>query len=216
VKNTRYWATLVAALLAVPLAPSFALAQQPQQPTQQVSFGPVAIIDMSYIFKNHARFKAASDRMRQEVLAAEEQLKARRTEIENLVKQLETFKKDSPDYKQLDTDITKKKIDLNAAVAMQKKEFVEREAKLYYNVYQEVLDATQLFAERYRIALVLRFNGDAAEPGSDPQDILKQLNKQVVYYHKSIDITPYILQDLNRTNVGQRPTGVPLPAGRRN
>ena len=205
-KKFCFWATLVAVLMASSMTASQALAQQPQA----AAIGPVAIIDMSYIFKNHARFKAMSDRMRQEVLAAEEKLKQRRTEIEALMKQTEGFKRDSPDYKQLDTEITRKKIDLNAEVAMQKKDFVEREAKMYFNVYQEVLDAVTYFSEQNRISLVLRFNGDPTEVG-DPQDILKQLNKSVVYYHKSIDITPYILRDLNRGGAGTGPHGPPVP-----
>jgi outer membrane protein len=214
-------ATAVATLVAIAAVGSTASAQQ-------VPAGSVAIIDLSYIFKNHARFKAMTEDMRASVTAAEEELKRRKAEIDALSKRLQElgndFRKDSPEYKQLDADITKKKIDLNAAIALQKKDFLEKEAKIYYSVYTEISDEVQYFADRNRISLVLRFNGDPASD-SDPQEILKQLNKSVVYYNKSIDITPMVLDSINARNGGGRPAqggpvgaqqprpgvGVPLP-----
>jgi outer membrane protein len=203
---------LAAAMLAITLVPGVAQAQQQ-------AIGGVAIIDLSYIFKNHNRFKAMTEGMRAEVLRAEDALKARRTEIESLSKRLNDLgnelRKDSPEYKQLDADLTRKKIDLSTQVSQQKKEFLEKEAKIYYSVYQEVLDEVQYFSERNRISLVLRFNGDPVSDG-DPQEILKQLNKQVVYYNKGIDITPMILDSLNTQRGPQNgaaggPVGVPIP-----
>ena len=189
---------LAVATLAISLAPGLALAQQQ-------AIGNIAIIDLSYIFKNHNRFKAMTEAMRNGVLRAEENLKGQRTQIESLTKRLNDLgnelRKDSPEYKQLDADLTRKKIDLTTQVSQQKKDFLEKEAKIYYGVYQEVLDEVQYFCERNRISLVLRFNGDPVSDG-DPQEILKQLNKQIVYNSKNIDITPHILRTLNERNPG--------------
>lgn len=212
---------LAVATLAISLAPGLALAQQQ-------AIGNIAIIDLSYIFKNHNRFKAMTEAMRNDVLRAEENLKGQRTQIESLTKRLNDLgnelRKDSPEYKQLDADLTRKKIDLTTQVSQQKKEFLEKEAKIYYSVYQEVLDEVQYFCERNRISLVLRFNGDPVSDG-DPQEILKQLNKQIVYSNKNIDITPIILNSLNHraegagnvpTTGGQPPRtgqGPPIPRG---
>lgn len=202
-KKTCFWAILAAAILSSLAGTSLAQGQ-PQ------FNGGVAIIDLSYIFKNHENFKAMTEGMRNDVLKAEEVLKARRTEIETLSKRLtdlgNELRKDSPEYKQLDADLTRKKIDLSTQVSQQKKEFLEKEAKIYFQVYQEVIDEVKFFAERQRISLVLRFNGDPATDG-DPQEILKQLNKSVVYYNNSIDITPMILDSLNRRRQGGTPGG---------
>ncbi len=127
-------------------------------------------------------------------------LKARRTEIETLTKRLtdlgNELRKDSPEYKQLDADLTRKKIDLSTQVSQQKKEFLEKEAKIYYNVYQEVLDEVQYFSERNRISLVLRFNGDPVTD-SDPQEILKQLNKRWSTTTRASTSRRMILDSLN-------------------
>jgi outer membrane protein len=207
VKKTCFWAVLAAAVLVTSSGDSLAQGQP--------NFaGGVAIIDLSYIFKNHDRFKAMTEGMRNDVLRAEEALKARRTEIETLTKRLNDLgnelRKDSPEYKQLDADLTRKKIDLSTQVSQQKKEFLEKEAKIYFSVYQEVLDEVQYFSERNRISLVMRFNGDPVTD-SDPQEILKQLNKSVVYYNKGIDITPMILDSLNRRGAGAAPQGQGVP-----
>jgi outer membrane protein len=208
VKKTSFWAVLAAAILATTTGNLLAQGQQ--------NFaGGVAIIDLSYIFKNHARFKAMTEGMRAEVLRAEDALKASRTEIETLTKRLNDLgnelRKDSPEYKQLDADLTRKKIDLSTQVSQQKKEFLEKEAKIYFSVYQEVIDEVKYFSERNRISLVMRFNGDPVTD-SDPQEILKQLNKSVVYYNAGIDITPMILDSLNRRGAGAG-GGVGVPPG---
>jgi outer membrane protein len=204
VKRTCIRPVLAAAFLAIALGAPLAQAQQ------QFA-GGVAIIDLSYIFKNHERFKAMTEAMRADVLHAEEVLKRSRTDIEALTKRLtdlgNELRKDSPEYKQLDADLTRKKIDLSTQVSQQKKEFLEKEAKIYYNVYSEVIDEVKFFAERNRISIVLRFNGDPITD-SDPQEILKQLNKQVVYYNQAVDITPHILKAIN-DRTARAPGSVP-------
>src|SRR5690606_33915384 len=60
VKKTSFWAVVMTAMLA--MGPGNAFAQAPQQ-----FVGGVAIIDLSYIFKNHERFKAMNENMRNEV-----------------------------------------------------------------------------------------------------------------------------------------------------
>ena len=60
-----------------------------------------AVIDVGYIFKNHTRFKSMMDKMRDEVMAAENGLKAERDRINGLVEQLKGFNPGTPEYKKL-------------------------------------------------------------------------------------------------------------------
>ena len=57
-----------------------------------------AVIDVGYIFKNHTRFKSMMDKMRDEVMAAENGLKAERDRINGLVEQLKGFNPGTPEY----------------------------------------------------------------------------------------------------------------------
>jgi hypothetical protein len=68
-------------------------------------------------------------------------------------------------------------------------------------------------ATKNGIVLVLRFNGDPVD-GNNRDEILRGINKAIVYNDPRMDITPYVLQDLNRSAApGTGPIGVRPPAG---
>jgi Skp family chaperone for outer membrane proteins len=170
----------------------------------------VAVVDVAYIFKKHARFLQQMDMMKQKVETAEKELQRDQEDLKRMSEQLKTFAPGSPDYKKLEADMLKKQGDLNLNVSLQKKDFMEQEGKIYFNVSREIDDAVKQLATKNNIVLVLRFNGDPVDP-VDRNDILRGINKPIVYYDPRMDITPYVLQDLNRSatpgtgNVGVRP-----------
>ncbi len=180
----------------------------------------VAIIDMGYIFENHVRFKALKEDLDRDHEAAEVEYKDRYKSITKLKQQLPDLKRGSQDYKTLEEDVAKQEADFRLAVALQKKDFLEREARIHYSVYQEIADHVKDYCEQSGILLVLRFNGEPVDANS-PEDIQRGINNFVVYKHGAIDITPVILESVNQSapnprgnersgQVGNRPrTGVP-------
>jgi len=215
VKHPFALATVVAVCTFLNVGTPAAKAQQP--PAARPS---VAIIDLTYIFENHQRFGAMKEDMKRDVKAAEETLKNRSKEVQGLGERLRTFQKGSRDYKELEEELASRSADLSVQAKLQQKQFLEREAKMYYNVYREIIDAVHYYAQRNNIQIVLRFNGAPVDT-NDPQEVLKELNKAIVWHTPTVDITPYILAQLNRTpqrqpKVGRRPNaqGVPRPAPR--
>jgi hypothetical protein len=92
-----------------------------------------------------------------------------------------------------------------------RKDFLEREAKVYYQTYLEVVDAVNTYAKRQNIGLVLRFNGEPVDPNRR-EDVLREINKPVVVQDQ-VDITPDVLMLLNRDQQAARPAqqGSQLP-----
>ena len=163
------------------------------------SAGPanaVAVIDVGYIFKNHARFKAAMDKMKDEVMAAENGLKSERDRINGLMEQIKGFNVGTPEYKKLEAEIAKAQGDFNVNAQLQKKDFMDREAKVYLQVYTEIEKAVEQFAREHRIAVVHRFDGEPVD-NSDRNQILRGITKPIVYLEPGIDITPDVLKMLN-------------------
>jgi len=196
---------LAASLVIGAVAKAQVPAVAPVQP--QPSAGPathVAVIDVGYIFKNHVRFKAAMDRMKDEVMAAENGLKAERDRINGLMEQIKGFNVGTPEYKKLEADIAKAQGDFNVNAQLQKKDFMDREAKVYLQVYTEVEKAVEQFAREHRIAIVHRFDGEPLDT-SDRNQILRGITKPIVYLESGIDITPDILKLLNATPVAAGP-----------
>ncbi len=171
-----------------------------QAPAAQAhSAGPataVAVIDVGYVFKNHARFKAAMDKMKDEVMAAENGLKSERDRINGLMEQIKGFNVGTPEYKKLEAEIAKAQGDFNVNAQLQKKDFMDREAKVYLQVYTEIEKAVEQFAREHRIAVVHRFDGEPVD-NSDRSQILRGITKPIVYLEPGIDITPDIIKMLN-------------------
>jgi len=214
----RQLATFVcAAIVALAQVPARAQAPvaipqgQPQAARPTTPASHVAVIDVGYIFKNHARFKGAMDKMKDEVMAAENSLKSERDRINGLMEQLKGFNVGTPEYKKLEAEIAKAQGDFNVTAQLQKKDFMDREAKVYLQVYTDIERAVAQFAREHGIAVVLRFDGDPVD-GADRNQILRGITKPIVYYEAGNDITPDILRMLNGAAVADqtgRPGAVP-------
>jgi Skp family chaperone for outer membrane proteins len=178
---------------------------------QQAPAGPathVAVVDIGLIFKQHERFKTAMDKMRDEVMQAENGLKAERDRINGLVEQLKGFNVGSPEFKKLEAEVAKAQGDFNVTAQLQKKDFMDREAQVYLQVYKEIESAVEQFAKQHRIAAVFRFDGEPTDE-SNRENILRGITKPIVYYDTGIDITNDILKMLNGANVASRPAAQP-------
>ena len=170
----------------------------------------VAVIDVGYIFKNHARFKQAMDKMKDEVLQAENALKAERDRINGLMEQLKGFNVGTAEYKKLEAEVAKAQGDFSVNAQLQKKDFMDREAKVYLQVYNEIERAVSQFARDNGIAVVHRFDGDPVD-ATDRNRILGSITKSIVYYDPQIDVTPDVLRMLNGAAVAGAPAAQPKP-----
>ncbi len=192
---------IAAVLLQSLVSASLAVAQAPQHST-------MAVIDLKQVFEGHTRFKSMRDQLMRDVEGAENTVKARQEELRGMVERLKEFRPGSPDFKQLEADVANRQADLKVDISIQKKDFMEREAKIHYHVYQEVLQEIEHFATQRGLTLVMRVNSEEIKD-ENPQQILQELNKPVVYYNKAIDITYPILTTLNQRAGGRAPGAAP-------
>jgi Skp family chaperone for outer membrane proteins len=213
VKKTHLFAAGAAGLLSLMfLVPVFS--QNPARPTA----GPrLALLDVSHIFKNHLRFKAYMDEMKADVERAEAQVKQQDEAIQKMVENLQGYKVGSQDYKALEEEIANRRAKLAIAVQMQRKDFLQREARIYHNVYREIEQELNAFCQSNAIAMVLRFNGEPVDVDK-PDSVMVWINRPVVWYNQGLDITQYILDALNRrnpppagSNIGRPPAGPNVP-----
>ena len=198
----------VVALSAVFAAgPAFA---QSQASSNAKKYG-VAVIDINYIFKNHQKFRDSMDAMKGNFQAVDTELKAQQQKMIAAQEQQQQFKPGTPDFKRLDEQVVKMKAGLQVEVTQKRKALVEQEAKIYFDTYIEVGKAIEYYAQRQGIGLVLRFNGDDADP-LNRESILRSINK-AVHFQNQIDITPDVLALLNRD--GAKQATRPAPPARR-
>jgi Skp family chaperone for outer membrane proteins len=211
VKTSIVKATATACGLAVCLAASFCFAQgaAPRRP----SGTNVAVIDVAQVFENHTRFKKRMEDIKSDIEKFEATVRQEQKRLTTLRDELQTLKPGTDRFKQIEKQLADATADVQVTMQLKRKEFLEEEAKVYYNAYQEVLAAVAQFAERNGIGLVLRFNGTEMDP-TKRESVLQGVNRAVVF-QRNLNITDYIIEALN---VGVAPrvgTAPQIPSPRR-
>ncbi len=199
-----------AAMATVLLAGALFVSATParaQAPAQSRPVGGIALLDVNDVFKDHPRFKAAMNDLEMKVKMAEQEVKQEKETIKGLGERLKDFHSGSPDYKQIEEELATRQSKLSVTVGLHRKEFLQQEAKIYHTIYQEIEQEVQYVAASNGIAVVLRYSGAPVDP-EKPDDILRDINKSVVWYQPGLDITPIIKQRLAARGGTQ-----PSPAG---
>jgi len=194
--RTLLLSTLVSVAVASVATPVYSQPSAGASPSANATRFGIAVVDVSYIFKNFPQFRASMEGMKKEMEAAEGQLKAERDTVQAKEEQRQQYNPGAPEFKQLDEEIARAKADFNLKAGRIRKDFLEREAKVYYQTYLQVNNAVQHYSQQHNIGLVLRFNGDQIDPNRR-EAVLQAINKQVVVQN-NIDITPDVLALLNR------------------
>ena len=180
-----------------------------QAPVRPIGVPGIALVDVNYIFKNHPRFKSMMDDLKGDIDRAEQRWKAEAEKIKRDSERINDYRAGTQEYKTIEEDAARKMSDMQVRVKLEQKEFLQREAKVYYNVYTEIMQEVQYYCSVNNIGVVIRFNGDQINV-EKPDDVLRGVNQQVVYYSKDLDITPAIL---NRLGPKPKAGTTPGPVG---
>jgi len=217
VKISHLLATLAAGTLFFSVILSQVAAQQPaaQQPANSAGI-PIAVIDTNFIMKNHARFDQMMKQLQADVQAADQAAKQEADEIRKLAERLESYNSGTPDYKSIEEAVAKRQSEFQVRTKLQRKEFLQREAKICHMVYTEIMQEVDYFAANHGVLMVFRVNNDRVDT-EKPDEVLRDISKPIIWYPQGCNITQYILERVNRNamNVGARPDapsrpGVPL------
>ena len=168
----------------------------------------VAVVDISKIFKENQRFKAAMEDIKKKIQDYETIVKTERKQLQDMGEQLKTYNVGSQEYKTLESQVAKRMADLQVRMQLKRKEFLEQEARVYYHAYNEVVDNIREIAERNNIGLVLRFSGEAIDP-QKRESVLAGVNRAVVFQHHNLNITRMVLDRLNRSTPPPTASGGP-------
>jgi Skp family chaperone for outer membrane proteins len=179
-------------------------AQAPHPAGANATKYSVAVVDVTYLFENYQRFRATNESMKKEMQAIDADVKADREKIVQTEQQRNTFNVGSAEYKKADEELARMMAEYQLKTQKLQKDFMERQAKVHYQAYLEIVDAITYYAKRQNIGLVLRFNSKPVD-SNRREDILRDINKHVVVQDQ-IDITPDVLAVLNRGQSGSPST----------
>ena len=112
--------------------------------------------------------------------------------------ELKGFKEGSEEYSRVEKTLLTHTTQAEAYRKSQQRDLIRKEAQIYKTIYLEVSDAVEKYAQHFSFTLVLRFSADELNGQENPEDVMRGLNRQVVYYRPSEDITNAICEFLNR------------------
>lgn len=174
-----------------------AAAQNKRQPVP-IAPASIGLVDLEYVFKNYKRFVNQSERMQTEFKQKRDEL----TQLDERIKQLELERKKfnvaSDEYERRDNEITRLRADLRAQAEQAEKDFARRDAAMLQKTFQDIQAMIRQTAEAKKLTMVLQTHGTRTDAAATPAEIRRDLNRFVLYNESSIDITKFVVFNLNR------------------
>ena len=192
-KTVYFPALVITALLFFPF----------QRTSQSADGGSqnVVLLDIGKVFKAHAKFNAGMESMQREVEAFRVEIEQEQSQIQTMAEDLQKLTPDDPKAKQLEATLTKMTADLQVKYQLKNKDFIEREAKLYYATYMHISSTVTSFCDDNGISLVLRHSSEKVDPKSR-ESVMQTINNPVVFEVRR-DITEYIIRQVNAPTAQQ-------------
>jgi Skp family chaperone for outer membrane proteins len=192
VRNTRLAYALIATLCTLLGVTNFAAAQGTAPPNGT----NVALIDINKVFEKHAEFQERFKGLGERFKNLEKTVKTEQGKLLKMKDALENFTPGTPQYKEKEAELAKTESEVRVSAGLEQKSLAEEEAKIYYETYREIEQATADFAMQKKIGLVLRHTNAEMKP-EDPNSVRMGLSRTVIY-QKGLDITELIIAQLNR------------------
>lgn len=179
------------------------VAHAPSADSTRATASPsVVVLDVALVFKNHARFKQRMAEIRQEIDRYDKEISAEQQAIAARGSRIKEFKSGSPDYKKIQDGAARELAELRIRAMSRKNEILDREGKIYYETYQEIVGAVAQLTKRHNISLVVRYNSDETDP-LDRGSIFKAINRDVVF-QRQLDISKLVIEQVNSPSVAAK------------
>jgi Skp family chaperone for outer membrane proteins len=170
----------------------------------------VAVVDIAVVMENNTKFKSMLDSIQVEITQFDGTLETARKQVTSMVEELKGYNPGTAAYSQLEERIAKIQSDVQVQMQIKRKNVLQKEAKVFHECYIEVQKTIATFCERNGISLVLNYDSKAINPQSR-ESVLKGVNRDIVY-QRSLNITKYIVDAVNKGNQAGAPSNVSNPA----
>ena len=151
----------------------------------------IGVLDVNRLFKKHAELKRELRDLQAEATLVQAKYESELKALQKKSEELKGLTAGSREYQNLEEELVKEKARIQAEIPLKRKDFVQREARLYLEVYQEIKRDVAKIAKSQRLALVLNANLDEIN-GDNPDEVARGISNKVVWFDDSIDLTPQL------------------------
>lgn len=213
-KTTRFFVAALGLLVGLATTHVSAQTQQTAQPARQGAAPQIAVIDISRVFKEHPRFIDEMARLKSRVEAEDAKMKARADRLQATADELKGLKSGSQEYKDREKYIASERAQMQIDIQVQRKEFLQQEAAIYKVVYEGIKIEVANYASRAGLGAVIRYTSQPPEADPEqPNNVLMEIQKDLVWFHPQLDITNQILANLQArsgpSTVNRTTNGIP-------
>jgi Skp family chaperone for outer membrane proteins len=155
-----------------------------------------ALVDMSAIMKNSARFNQAMERLKGEYESRARELQKEGERGNQLTEELRKMQPTDPKRKLMEQEILKLRADYELHGKRVTEEIRDGEAKIVFGLVGDLKQELDRYAKATGTQLILR-NDPTPPELTDPRMILQEIHRPIVYQAGG-DVTAKILESMNR------------------
>ncbi len=189
----RIWSIIAAVALSVIAAPVSA------QETAAAPKVAIAVVDIGHILQNHPTMKGQMEQIKTQMEAADKEMASRRDAILKQMEQLrEQYTEGTPEYEAAEKRIAEQDTEFRLQLIKEKKRFEEMQAMVVYKVHTDITNLVKAASQSWGTQVVLRVNRQAMDP-KKPETVQLVMSQDVIFFNPSVDLTDWVLGQLNRT-----------------
>jgi Skp family chaperone for outer membrane proteins len=157
---------------------------------------PVALVNMDRIFGKYQPFQDKLAPVREAAAELNKKIQLRQSELETVVNKLRASQPGTPESQRLQQQAARLQAELQQFVQKERDELQKQESKLLLELYRQVEEEVRKYAKARKIKLVIRQQESSLDDNQSLQDILKSLNRGIIF-EDGLDITDDIIKALD-------------------
>ncbi len=157
--------------------------------------GLVAVLDVAKVFKDCPAFETKMAAIKSEADGLKTQIEQQMAAIQAEAQELDQFVVNSPERNSKEATLEQKQTSLRTKARQAEADLLTREAKIYYETYQQMEQVVSGIANQYGISLVIRFDSEEID-SNDRAEVIKGVNRAVVF-HRQLDLTNLVIKQMN-------------------
>ncbi len=156
--------------------------------------GIVAVLDVKRVFDENSNFDAQMDAIKAEADQLKAEIQNQQTEIQNDAQAVLQYEVGTDERNRKETELEQRQAALRTRARQLEIDLLTREAKIYYQTYQQMKQVVGSLAQEHGISLVLRFDSSPINP-ENRGEVIKGVNRTVVF-HDHLDLTDLVVEKM--------------------
>ena len=160
----------------------------------------IGLIDMAEVFQGYKKFEELRQGLQTEIEASDAQAKGMVEHMQKLNAEAteQKFAPGSPQFEAAEKQLLQEKSNFEAFRTATQRKLARRESEMFKVIYADTTSAVGKYADYAKYTIVMRFDRKDIDENTAPQEAVQRMNKQIVYYRNTEDITDVVLNFLNK------------------